>query len=948
MEGILVKIKFLVFCIFLASLTCNAAGVTDSDAKKMIEVFKRDKGIAVIFGEAEDAVQLLLASNFFVHLIASKESLVQGFRVAIDAKKLSHRNSVIFNDVNNRLPYADNLINLLVVTELKESQNNLQEAWRILAPRGVLFVSRNNIDFLKDSKSVGLEFIPSGNWVYAIKPVPKSFDNWSHNYGSANQSYTNQDTSVGPWDEIRWVADPMWGNFYLSYISMLSGGGVIFYQEAQKIKGEGRWFLVARDAYNGIELWRENINGFLKYIQNPDYTNCCDNHQIYYREDKYQVARDGYTGKKVMTYKTSKPPEFCLVEGNVIVCCSKTTLEAFDKFSGQLLWSMPIQLPPAAENGKIFIVSENAIKGLDIKSGKVLWLYKVDNIAEKTDSRLFCKGENVYISIKKKFDANNELIAININSGEKRWNYNDTWSYGTLPYLDQVWLLSYSTKTKETSVSAKIIDSTTGKIQKEYPIEGTAGGHCWGARGSENYLIYSSGWYYDRKKQSGNKIGSTRSPCRLGQIPANGSTYFLPHHCDCGVQLRGFLSLTPKGAVSWEPTTLNQTKLTKTVPAEEVKLRLNDWPIYRNNNLRTNTTNETVRGNLNLIWSKKNQGTKLCQTVVANGLVYSADVKSNKLMVYKEEKGELAWSFIAESAILASPTISGNVCLFGTGGGWVYSLDAKTGEEFWRFRAAPVQKFIGDKNRLESAWPVQGGVLVKDNIAYFAAGRAASQDLGMYMYGVELDTGKVVWMQNYNNIGLCADLLIADEKKLSFYDEGFEFKTGKIDKGFKPSLPILKTTRYLSTVSLLNYFESIDPQETDKRHVFLNDGVQLGNVVSSKNKMSVVAGRISTSFDGWKEKHGQYFLRAKGDYNWNLEDMDIQIIGMVTTNDKIYAAGKNHKTNSNTLRVYALSDGKQLQEISIDGTPVYDGLSVSNGRVYLSTENGILNVFKGE
>jgi outer membrane protein assembly factor BamB len=260
-----------------------------------------------------------------------------------------------------------------------------------------------------------------------------------------------------------------------------------------------------------------------------------------------------------------------------------------------------------------------------------------------------------------------------------------------------------------------------------------------------------------------------------------------------------------------------------------------------------------------------------------------------------------------------------------------------------------VQKFIGDRGKLDSSWPVQSSILIKNKVAYFSAGRASSQDLGVYLYAVEVDSGKIVWSNKYlRNDGFCADMFLADDKKLSCYDIGFDIATGKMDKGFKLAAPYLKTTRYLSTVSLINYMDSIDPNQTDKRHVFLSDGSQLGELISSFPNVSVVAGRIATSYAGWEKKHGQFFLKAKGEFNWELDNLDIHIFGLVTTKDKIFVTGVNSKTEKAVLRVYALADGKQIQELPVEGQPIYDALSVSNGRVYLATEEGSVYCFKND
>lgn len=55
--------------------------------------------------------------------------------------------------------------------------------------------------------------------------------------------------------------------------------------------------------------------------------------------------------------------------------------------------------------------------------------------------------------------------------------------------------------------------------------------------------------------------------------------------------------------------------------------------------------------------------------------------------------------------------------------------------------------------QLESAWPVHGSVLVKDGVAFLAAGRHSDADGGMYVFALEPRTGKVIWRKRHYTRG---------------------------------------------------------------------------------------------------------------------------------------------------------------------------------------------------
>ncbi|MGQ9732563.1 MAG: LamG-like jellyroll fold domain-containing protein [Candidatus Zipacnadales bacterium] len=91
------------------------------------------------------------------------------------------------------------------------------------------------------------------------------------------------------------------------------------------------------------------------------------------------------------------------------------------------------------------------------------------------------------------------------------------------------------------------------------------------------------------------------------------------------------------------------------------------------------------------------------------------------------------------------PTYHRGTVLFGSADGYVYCLRAQDGALAWRFRAAPEDRRIGAFGQLESAWPVHGGILVQQGLAYFAAGRSSHLDGGIWVYALDPVTGEVVY-----------------------------------------------------------------------------------------------------------------------------------------------------------------------------------------------------------
>jgi len=76
----------------------------------------------------------------------------------------------------------------------------------------------------------------------------------------------------------------------------------------------------------------------------------------------------------------------------------------------------------------------------------------------------------------------------------------------------------------------------------------------------------------------------------------------------------------------------------------------------------------------------------------------------------------------------------------------MYVFEAATGRLLWKFNAAPADRKIPVYGSLMSTWPVTTGVLVNDDVAYFAAG-IVNYD-GVHVYALDARTGGIKWQNN--------------------------------------------------------------------------------------------------------------------------------------------------------------------------------------------------------
>jgi hypothetical protein len=201
-------------------------------------------GIVVQVGckKAESLAGLLVSEKYLVHGLDVNEKRISRIRRSLRSDGMYGKVSAAVFDGKN-LPYADNLVNLLVIKD-PQCQVHKEEMLRVLVPGGVAMVGGKRIR----------------------KPVPPSIDEWTHFLHGADNNAVANDTVVAAPKTIQWVAGPKWGRSHeeaASVSGMVSTNGRVFavIDEAPNIsiRFMPDWNLVARDAFNGTLLWKRKI-----------------------------------------------------------------------------------------------------------------------------------------------------------------------------------------------------------------------------------------------------------------------------------------------------------------------------------------------------------------------------------------------------------------------------------------------------------------------------------------------------------------------------------------------------------------------------------------------------------------------------------------------------------------------------------------------------------------
>ena len=216
-------------------------------AGKLVEQADVSGGVIVHLGCGDGRLSAALGEQeaFLVHGLDASPASVEGARAHVIEKDRYGRVSVD-RLMSLSLPYADNMVNVVVADE--RGRVTTDEIMRVLAPGGVVF--------LRDGES----------WKKVSKPWPEEVDEWTHFLHGPDGNAVADDERVGPPRHMQWVGDPRWARAHeqmASISSVVTSGGRIFYivDEAPtaSIAFPGQWSLVARDAFNGVMLWKRPI-----------------------------------------------------------------------------------------------------------------------------------------------------------------------------------------------------------------------------------------------------------------------------------------------------------------------------------------------------------------------------------------------------------------------------------------------------------------------------------------------------------------------------------------------------------------------------------------------------------------------------------------------------------------------------------------------------------------
>jgi len=749
-------------------------GAEDLSIKAVLRASGFRGGVAVHVGCGDGKLTAgLCGGNIVVHgLDTDAGNVIKARELLRRGNRYGRASAVCFD--GKRLPYVENVVNLLVLEDRYELGD--AEVMRVLAPGGEVYAEKG------------------GKWTVTRKPVPSDTDEWTHYLYDASNNAVSEDNAVGPPGSLQWVAAPKFSRSHEHLASLsaaVTAGGKVFSIEdhgpIESVAFPASWFLVARDAYNGVTLWRRELGPWEWHLRE-------------FRHGPPQVTRrlvavgdrvyatlsyggpvemlDAATGRTLKIFAGTAGAEEIVLTGNLLLLSlgdaqpatgksarigaatgSPRRVLAIDAESGETAWENRVEaLAPVtlgAFAGKVFYQDGGCVVAVALKDGQKRW--QSESLTGQS------KRPGWYSPVVVAYDdmilwADGKMLTgLDAATGKTVWKGVSENNWHAPPDVLVSDGLAWTGKLrihKQPGITQGL-DPKTGEVKRTKPSDletfacGMTHHRCYRNKGTPQWLLLGrAGTEFQNVKTGEIRPHHwVRGMCQYGVMPANGLTYATPHACACFLtaKINGFNALAPRRQESGDRS--QEADRLEKGPAYNYKSQISDfepdWPTYRHDTRRSGRASTSVPVGLKALWKCELGGT-LTAVTVAQSMCFVADSDAHAVYAIDAETGKAAWSFTAGGRVDSPPTIAEGLAVFGCRDGHVYCFRASDGELCWRFRAAPRDRRVVAYGQLESLWPVRGSVLVEDGAVSFAAGRSSFLDGGIRLYRVDLKTGKLL------------------------------------------------------------------------------------------------------------------------------------------------------------------------------------------------------------
>jgi outer membrane protein assembly factor BamB len=440
-------------------------------------------------------------------------------------------------------------------------------------------------------------------------------------------------------------------------------------------------------------------------------------------------------------------PMSLTADGNRGYCVNARGPLAFDLRTGKPLWQAeePVAVRRQAKFAPTVVVHEDVL------------LY-ADRLPRTADAETFYSGRaQKYQERYRQLRAYpGRLRAYDAATGNRLWECPAGESFHTptdvIVIDDTVWYTSSPAMLEGNYEEGR--ELRTGRVVRKIKSPPDINhGRCYRNKATIRYLLGGKNgldFIDPTGRETRHVPAGLRGTCQLGVLPCNGLVYLPPHACTCESERKfnGFLALAQGKRLPYPDPAPYSPRLRRGPASGKVGTAPEtpapgEWPTFRHDAARTGCAATRLPEKLDVLWERP-VGRRPTAPVCAGGTLYVAAREDHVLLALDAATGEPRWKYRTAGRIDSPPTVEAGLVVFGCRDGWLRCLRAADGTLVWRFRGAAEERQIVVREQLESVWPLHGATLVKDDKAYFAAGRASVLDGGITVFCLDLVSGKVL------------------------------------------------------------------------------------------------------------------------------------------------------------------------------------------------------------
>jgi len=967
----------------LVSLACLSALVPGyalavSDAQKILDAYGRESGLFVVIGCGDAnapqlAVDLGKNGNSLVHVIAGDNTELAAVNKAIVDGGV--KGCVTVEQLGlAELPYRDYMVNVMVVMDLAKATKagfSAKEARRCMAPYGRLVTCEAGK--IKNIKEM---------------PLPKEMDIWTHRYHGPDGLPVSGDKVFDLPVGFRWNAGlPMnfdnperSANRYSSTRALMLNDGRCFTFSTAVCENLGAgWkskygtdqYLTCRDAFNGRMLWRKRIGetyyGGL-YIENLAPMISIGRHVYIAGENGKMLVISTRTGETLRELPTTYIPGVIAAAKGIVVtttwkggksmgsvrrydrrrmdwAIAKGTVEAYDDTSGELLWKKDLLgTSLLISDGRVFIVNRAENDPLEERHGR-RGKDGEKRPGQKVIALDLAKGSVLWEATDESFKVKDQALSLEAaGSGAVAVAYNNRRTVALLSAKD-----------------GKVFDAEkTAALGKNFfrfrnhvctPV----------LRVGDIQLANRGGTIIKGNQRQ--LFAGARAGCLTGTVPGYGAGYISQNWCRCSpAQVPGLLAIAPIGTIpapAEMEVAATPVEFAAYNEAADGIASPSMWTSFRGNAKRSSSAGCDIPAKVTVLWTrqvaaKETEGTvqrdwrsflntRLTAPVTAGEMVIVGDIDHNEIIAVDAADGSVKWRFMTAGRMDTAPTLHKGICLAGDRTGYVYAIKIKTGRLIYKLRIAPSEKRMLSYGKVESVWPVIGGVMVAKGKAYASAGRTQGSDGGLLVRAFVPETGKVLWSKALPQTGNGLlqkqlkrnDALALHSDTARVMGHSLDLEKGEIVAG-----PAGKGA--VVTMGLEGLYSWNWTRLGHRKFMSIGFGGARGDTVSWSDKYVAVCNARNELSLAELTPGGQ---KRKWAFAVNK---DRQVTSLVICNNAVVLGGAlmGQGKTQGFVRAIGIESGKPVWDKTFDSKLAFNGLAVDNGRIMASFDDGSVTCLK--